>query len=411
MKNNCKLLCVFLIMSLWLVGCSSKVNKSTTPQYCTSDNSVITEEGYYYLCDNELVFFDIEKQTVDKLCSVPKVKEDYIWLDQDRINMVVENETGMAIVSFDKKGENKKESELPAEINQMISICYFGGYIYYGVPNEQGVTVNRVSTASDSKPEQIKEYKGSENGNFKLDLIPRSNKVYVVYRVKDNSTSVTWGEAIKDKSIMLDYYDTASNNLVTAFENSKLDSEMIPLDENKFIFDDSDNMYFLTKTNDSCIVNKYNIKDKNTEKIYTIQCDNTGVADAQYIDIRSFDGKYIYIHQRVNTNREKDAVKNYTVTCDLSNNKTITTEANTNYIYVIDTAGKCADVISLKAKPLKETVSKQTAIIVVDNFIGDSRMLILDLASNYDILDVNAKTDRLVFDKSQIGKNEHIWKQ
>lgn len=202
------------------------------------------------------------------------------------------------------------------------------------------------------------------------------------------------------------------------------------------LFDENHNMYYVTTTDTEYAVNKMNTDTKETKKIFTITGEmNTkkglqSTGDEEHIQLQSYDGRYLYISQVVNVNRSVKDFKEKTVSYGAG--KSMTTQINTNYIYVLETDGSCADILSFKVNSNQgsdRVPSRQIGILPINFLCGDSRYLLLSGSSvSIEGLELTHKeyleklneilesktlsasiSIQASFDKGLLGTDTHTW--
>ncbi len=378
------------------------------PQYYMSKNSAASEKGYYYITGEPvssngigyLYFYDIENGNQYPLCSkgdcehgdetcdahriLDNILSDTVWYYQDRLYMVERTEEYDRLISYDLYGRDRQNHTVLSLDGHSVftqertdSMCFNDGYIYYMINNAPSPSLYRAGIAGNSAPELIKTYEVPVDSfpQFTLSALP--DRVYINFSVKSYKTAVS--------SYFLDYYDIKSDRVEKVYKTDSEKSSEI-LDWNNILFDEIGNMYYATVTETQYIVNRLNIPAKKIEKFFSMECDNTraggglnSAIDADFMRLESFDGTYFYISKVVNPLRAVKDFKETTVDYGIKNPKTMTTEVNTNYIFVLGETGKCVNVFSFKETGLKETASRQQGMIAIAFFTGDSRYILISL--------------------------------
>lgn len=377
------------------------------PQYYMSKNSAASEKGYYYITGEPvsiggvmyLYFYDIaegnqypvcSKATCehnDATCDAHTILENTIsntlWYYEDRLYMVERTQEYDRIISYDLSGRDRQNHTILTvdghsvfQMSKSKPMCFNDGYVYYISGNAATPSLYRVSIAAGSEPELIKTYDNSAMGlpTFTLSALP--DRVYINFSTESYDTSVS--------SYFLDYYDIPSQKLVEAYEtDSEKNSEILDWNQ-EILFDKVGNMYYAAVTETEYIINRLNIPTMKTEKFYSIECNNTPASggfgsstDADFTYLCNFDGTYFYIYKAVHGLSDVKNFRETTINYGIEHPKTMMTEVNTNYLFVVNEKGRCVDLFPFKETDLKETVSRQQGMLLPAFVCGDSRELLI----------------------------------
>ena len=382
------------------VGCSNKGRSSENvdyeysdyvfdndaPQYYMSNSSAAAPSGYYFIGDAAistgserfLYYFDMVNKSVMPLCTKLNCEHNSqdcdayvsdksrvtggLWYYNNRLYMIERTDEKDLLVSYDKTGRDKK-TEAVLSVNGMSVVssrqraCFSHGKLYYILTSEKTQYLYYVQVGTNTQPQFIKEYSTVYGIRETITLYPVGEKVYV--KLVSGITDVT-------NDYILESIDINDNNVSKVYDymsdGSIFRGEADDWNNGAYI-DESGNMYFISLTEDSYILNKMNTVSKDNEEIFVIDLSqDTGKKEA-YTDFLGIDDKYIYILERVDfsiaENRKNKELK--------------------NKLDILDTKGNIVDVIEFTTNDeyAKENqVGTEGNGLQFDFFNGDSRYML-----------------------------------
>lgn len=429
--NNVKKSIVYgilcILMTLVLCSCNkndetdSKADVSTdvagmvidsSPQYYMSCNSAASNMGFYYISgeaysDNDLkylYFFDFKNgnqypvcskvtcEHNDESCDAHSVLENTIsnaiWYYKDRLYFVERTQEYDRVISYDLNGRDRQVHST-LNIGEFApwfyddNCCFSDGYIYYITNNIAKWALYRVGVDSHSVPELIKEYNNPDkNSMIRFGLKAVNDKVYINYSVQNYTNS--------DTKYYLDFYDTNENIIYDVWNTDSKENNIVGWHARSFVnnvlFDDKNNMYFAVCTDEEYIIKKLDISQKKVTDFYRISCNNTlgtngqvAANDADYMELMNFDGQYLYVYRCVNGMARVSDFKSEAISVGIDGNHTITTEVNTNYLYVLDRNGVCINAIPIKiaGQQTPKITSRQSGMLKATEIFGNDSMLVI----------------------------------
>lgn len=407
------LLCFLLFLCFGFTACISDeerheeenvILKSDSPQYYMSLNSAATEEGYYYITgcgvsSDDLKYLylgngyseypqcsNLDCEHTDNTCEahilVENIVSDAIWYYKNRLYMIERTDANDCIISYDSKGQNRQTHAVLSvdganvcEASETTNICFNEGYVYYFVIVEEHYQLYRLSVTADSVPELIKQYDyDTDLLTFKLSAMP--GKVYINSVIKNPMTNIN--------TYCLECCDTQESRLEEIFQTdggTKTENGLIIEWDRQTVFDENNHMYYVTVTDTEYIINRMNLDTGKTDKFYAITGNMADFYEQQsagnmcYMQLHSFDGKYFYVSQRVQYGKENflSALIAYGA------GKSLNTQSNMNYIYVLDMSGNCVNVFPFRINSANGNTNE--IALNISFLCGDSRYLMISVDS------------------------------
>lgn len=454
------ILCIFLLMGFCLTACSgdkeiheegNAIPKDESPQYYMSLNSAAAEDGYYYITgcgvssdglkylylgngnDEYPRCSNLDCTHTDSTCEahmlVENIVSDAIWYYKNRLYMIERTDENDYIISYNLKGKDKKvhtalsvDGARVCEADGTENICFNQGYIYYFVITGGRYQLYRLSIEENSVPEHIKRYDDDTDFiTFKLSAMP--GKVYVNSVIKNPVTG--------NNAYFLECWDTQEGGLKEIFQTNggaKAENGFIIEWDRQIVFDENNHMYYVTVTDTEYILNRMNLDTGKTDKFYSIagnmaySSEQHTAGDTFYMQLHSFDGEYLYVSQRVQYENHDflSAQINYGA------DRSLNTQSNVNYLYVIDLNGNCVNVFSFRINNANGNPDERA--LNISFLCGDSRTLILSVdneniagleLTNATYLDkLNHiqgenrvyKSIQLALDKTMLKERQNLWR-
>lgn len=442
-------LCMTCLMTLLVVGCTTadddnkKESQSTpviqnfneeAPQYYMSNGTAAAANGYYYICGEPistnsyhyLYFYEYNTARNYPVCSnavcdhsnekcdahtiLNNIIYDSIWYYKGRLYMVERTEEYDQVISYDLTGRDRKnhtklnvDGFVVWDLQSSMSMCFNDGYVYYITNNALQPSLYRVSISDGSTPELLKTYDNSKGETIKIRLSAITGRVFINFEKKDVDTGVS--------TYLLDGYDTENKKMLNIMETDSNAQKDI-FGWTKVLFDNRKNMYYVTITDTEYIINRLDTITKKTEKFYTIQCNNLGKSsmaaarDADYIYMQLCDDECIYVSVSVNGLKNVAEFEPVTLKYGTNDSKTLVTDANTNYIYVVALNGKCENVISLKEAGIRENAKRRQGMIVPRYICGKDGTILVSINEEYKIENYELTNEKYLNRLEEIKKKD-----
>lgn len=390
-------LTVITCICIGIAGCGKAVSKNTVgsitdwdmPQFYKTPSVAEAENGSYYYIANYpmsmekirlLYYYDNNNNISYPLCSNTSCDhsntscdaymsddeciDNMIWYYKDRIYMIEQTSEYDNLVSYDKRGRDKKvENQLSVNglsvgsSSVMPRFCVNNGKLFYTIAGQDMIGIYKCSLDKKEEPVLITQYSFENEHNQIVSLCSRQGKVYINRKVEVNSDSVRYCiDSVNKQDNKVDELISFDNNL----DGVRGDIS----DWNRDIcYDDEDNFYFTSIYDDEFIVNKLNIKSSEVSEFYVLEGKgNTekNRADTDYCELAGFNGKNIILYQGVNI-----SVK----------------EKGNNYIYMLGKDGNLTDTIELARNNDKSIASYYIAM----DYLGVINNKLIITTSRFDI--------------------------